>query len=147
MRDDDAALIPAAYEAHVRELVPPLPASAQRLVREVSLHDGLLRKLSREQDKLDMLFRAGDQQMGYFDARLRYTSVELTSENEKFLDAIVGDREVELLYDEFDSLGDGQRWIHRLLFWPYREVFIPFAAFDLRVTPAARRFDTSSPNG
>jgi hypothetical protein len=141
MPDDEAARIPAVYEAHVESLVPPLPASALRIVREVSLHDGLLRSLSHAQSTLELSFRAGDQQQGYFDARLRYTGAELTRESEQFLRDIVGDREVELLYDEFDAVGDDKRWVHRFLFWPYHEVAIQFGALDLEVTPADRRFD------
>ena len=141
MSEDEASRIPAEYETHISRLVPPLPASARRLVREVSLHDGLMRSLSHEQGKLDVSFRAGDQQVGYFDARLRYTGVELTPGSEQFLRAIIGNREVELLYDEFDSVGDGKHWFHRLLFWPYHEVSIQFGAFELEITPAARRFD------
>jgi hypothetical protein len=141
MPDEEATRIPAAYEAHVRELAPALPAPAQRLVRETSLHDGVMRSVSQEGDTLNLLFRAGDQQAGYFDARLRYTAVQVTPATEQFLCAIVGNRDVELLYDEFDSAGDGKQWVHRLLFWPYHEVSIQFGAFDLEVTPAVRRFD------
>lgn len=141
MPDDEADHVPGAYEAHIRALVPPLPAAAQRLIREVSLHDGLLRTLARDSKRLELMFRAGDQQTGYFDARLAYAHVELSSKDEEFLRTVVGSRDVELLYDEFDSAADGERWIHRLLFWPYQEVSIEFAALNLEVTAASRRFD------
>ena len=72
--DGEAAQIPAAYEAHVGGLAPALPEPAQRLVREVTLHDGLIRSVSRVGDRLELQFRAGDQQTGYFDARLCYTA-------------------------------------------------------------------------
>jgi hypothetical protein len=139
--DDQADRVPTAYEAHIRELVPPLPAPAQRLVREISLHDGLMRALSHRQNKLELVIRAGDQMTGYYDARLRYSGAGLTSEDEQFLRTIIGNRDVELLYDELDSAGDRTSWIHRLLFWPYREVSIRFTAFDLAVTPTRTRFD------
>ena len=119
MSDDEASRVQAAYEAHVEALAPPLPAPAQRLVREVSLHDGLVRSLSRERDELDLLFRAGDQHTRYFDARLRYSGVDLSSEDERFLRSIVSHRDVELLYDELDVAGhDGPPWIHRFLSGP-----------------------------
>ena len=57
---------------------------AQRLIREVSLHDGLLRTLSGDAEGLELIFRAGDQQTGYFDARLAYGRVELSSKDEEF---------------------------------------------------------------
>jgi hypothetical protein len=141
LSDHEAARAPAEYETHIERLVPPLPAAGRRFVREISLLDGLTRSLSVERDTLDLVFRAGDQQVGYFDARLRYTGAELTSDSESFLRAIVGDRNVDLLYDEFDSAGDGKEWIHRFLFWPYHEICVRFAGFDLEITPAARRFD------
>ena len=113
MPDEEADRIPTAYEAHVRELAPALPAPARRLVRETSLHDGVMRRVSHEGDTLDMLIRAGDQQTGYFDARLRYAAAQVTAANEQFLRTIVGNRDVELLYDEFDSAGDGKQWVQR----------------------------------
>jgi hypothetical protein len=139
MPDEEAAGVPAAYEAHLRELAPPLPADARRLVNELSLHDGLLRSVSRTPHLLEILVRAGDNQTGYFDAHLRYGGAEVTEADERFLRGAWGQREVELLYDEFDSADSG--WIHRISFSPYREVCVRFAAFELRVTPAGGRFD------
>lgn len=137
--DDEADRVPDAYEAHIKALVPPLPATAQRLVREISLHDGLLRTLSSDGSGLELMFRAGDQQRGYFDARLHYARAEMTAEDGQFLRTIVGARDVEVLYDEFDSAGEGECWIHRLLFWPYHEVSIRFGALDLDVSPTSGR--------
>ena len=147
MPEDEADRVPGEYEAYIRALLPPLPAAAQRLIREVSLHDALLRTLSGDGKRLELMFRAGDHQTGYFDARLAYTRVELPAKDKRFLRTVVGARDVELLYDEFDAAEDGERWIHRLLFWPHREVSMEFAALDLEVTAASRRFDQGGDGG
>ena len=63
----------------------------------------------------------------------------MATEDLEFLQSSVGRRDIELPYDEFDS--HETYWIHRLLFWPYREVSVRFAIVELQVTPAQRRFD------
>jgi hypothetical protein len=140
MSDEDAERIPAAYEAYIRSLNPSLPDDALRLVHDISLHDGLLRRMRRGSGMLEVVIRAGDQQTGYFDAELTYSGAEVSPPEERFLESVVGRRDVELLYDEFDALGS-VHWTHRILFWPYREVSVRFAAFALRVTTAPGRFD------
>ncbi len=55
MPDEEADRVPGEYEAHIRALVPPLPPAAQRLIREVSLHDGLLRTLSGDAKGLEWI--------------------------------------------------------------------------------------------
>jgi len=109
---------------------------------EVSLHDDLVRGVSHANGRLEVLFRAGDQEGGYFDARLRYGDVELTEADEQFLKTAADRPDIELLYDEFDSSSKG--WVHRMLFWPYQEISVHFAAFDLKVAVAAGRFDSGA---
>jgi len=54
---------------------PGVPDAARRLANAISLHDGLLRGVERTNGRLELLFRAGDQQVGYFDAWHRYDGV------------------------------------------------------------------------
>jgi hypothetical protein len=68
-----------------------------------------------------------------------YGSAEVLEAGQYFLENAAGRRDVELLYDELDS-SDG-RWGHRMLFWPYHEVSVRFAAFKLSVASVAGRFD------
>jgi hypothetical protein len=140
MPDAEAEQVASAYEAHLAALGPRLPNDARRLWTEVSLHDALLRTVQRAANGFEMLFRAGDNSTGYFDARLSYDDVKLSASDEQFLRNAVGRRDVELLYDEFDAAD--AHWVHRFLFWPYREVSIDFGVFTLAVTPAVGRFDT-----
>ena len=126
------------YLAHLAALGPTLPDAARRLANEVSLHDGLLRAVERTNGRLELLFRAGDQQVGYFDAWLCYDGVGIAEADAQFLQSAVGCPYIELLYDEFDVHDTG--WVHRLL-WAYHEVSVRFAVIKLQVFPAAGRFD------
>ena len=139
MPDAEAEKVPAAYLAHLAALGLTVPDAARRLANEVSLHDALLRGVERTNGRLELPFRAGDQQVGYFDAWLRYDGAGIAEADAQFLQSAVGRRDIELLYDEFDSHEGG--WVHDLLFWPYYEVSVPFSVISLRVFPAAGRFD------
>lgn len=143
--DAVAERVASRYEAHLAALGPRLPNDARRLWTEVSLHDGLLRTVERAANRFEMVFRAGENRTGYFDARLSYDDVRLSPSDEQFLRSAVARSEIELLYDEFDSAET--HWVHNFLFWPYHEVSIHFGAFRLAVIPALGRFTTESENG
>jgi hypothetical protein len=143
MPDAEADGIPTAYLSHISSMGQSLPADARRLVYDVNLHDGLLRSIQRQSANLDIVLRAGDLQVGYFDAQLSYGGADIASGDEHFLKDTVGRRDIELLYDEFD-LSEGASWVHRFLFWPYREVAVRFTTLTLRVTPVPGRFDESA---
>jgi hypothetical protein len=140
MPDADAERVVSMYEAHLTALGPRLPSDAHRLQTEVSLHDGLLRAVKSTTGRIELIFRAGDNSIGYFDARLSYDDASVSVPDEQFLRNAVGRRDVELLYDEFDAANT--HCVHRFLFWPYHEVSVQFGAFTLAVTPAMGRFDT-----
>ena len=114
-----------------------LPDAARRLWNEVSLHDSSVMAVERAPNRLEIVLRAGQNQTGYFDARLRYEDVVLSPTDEQFLRNAIGRRDTELLYDEFDS-SDAQ-WVHHFLFWPYREVVVQFGALTLAITPVGGR--------
>lgn len=137
--DDQAIRVPAAYDAHVRGLVPPLPDEALRLVYRTTLHDGLIRQVTFAHRVIEVVIRAGDNRAGYFDARLRYGNGEASEEDRRFFESVAGRRDVEILYDEFDSIDNA--WIHRILFWPYHEVSVRFATLSLDIAPVTSRFD------
>jgi hypothetical protein len=143
MSHDEAARVPAAYQAHIASLGPLLPVDARRLVSDVSLHDGLIRHVHQQSDHADVLVRAGEVGTGYFNAHLSYGGGKISPGDGRFLKEAVGRPDVELLYDEFDW-SEGADLVHRLLFWPYREVSVRFRAFALRVTAVSGRFDESA---
>jgi hypothetical protein len=152
--DADADQVYAAYEAHLAALGPNLPAAARRLWTEISLHDGLVRRVKRGSDSLEVQLRVGNQQSGYMTATLRYSEALLSDADEQFLTSAAGRREIELLYNEFD--GSEKIWLHRLLFIVeaygkarrqsrrYYEVSVSFATLKVDVAPAAGRFDDNS---
>jgi hypothetical protein len=147
MPDAEAEKVPAAYLAHLAALGPALPDVARRLATEVSLHDALLRGVERKKGRLELLFRAGNQQTGYFDAMLEYEGAEIADAEALVLQNALGRQDVELLSDEFDSHESG--WSHTLLFWgpsrgTYQEVAVTFSAVSLRLFPAPGRFEERS---
>jgi hypothetical protein len=143
MPDAEAEQVPAAYLAHLAALGPSVPDAARRLANEVSLHDGLLRGVELTGGRLELLFRAGNQQIGYYDAWLKYDGVGIAEVDARFLQSADGRPEIELLYDEFDRHERG--WVHHFLFWlpgrQYHEVSVRFAAIKLQVFPVTARFD------
>lgn len=143
LADDIAEQVPAAYLDHLRSLQPPAPPAAIRLAEEISLHDGLIREVRRDRANLRLVVRAGDLQVGYYDAALVYEGAVLSPQDEGWLDASVGDRDIEVLYDEFDAGSDGT-WIHRFLFWPYHEVAIRCRGIDMHVSRVRSRFEDAT---
>jgi hypothetical protein len=139
MPDAEVEQVREEYQAHLARFVPTLPDDLQRLARDVNLHDGRIRRVASTSGTLEVLVRAGDLQTGYLDVLLLYGSAEVLEADQHFLENAAGRRDVELLYDELDS-SDG-RWVHRMLFWPYHEVSVRFAALKLSVAPVTGRFD------
>ena len=146
MSDDQADEVCSAYAAHLSSVASRLPKSVRRLLQDVSLHDALILRVERrgnDEAALEVVFRAGDLQSGYVDVRATYRGVALSEADERFLCGAVGRTDIEVLYDEFDVAEPGL--VHSLLFWPYHEVSLTFAAMDVEVRPAAGRFDTYRP--
>ena len=139
LTEEEARGVWPAYEAHLMSLGPTLPREAYRLSKEVSLHDALIRHVVRVDGNLELLCRTGDVQEGYSDLRLSYGAATLSGQDEAFLKSAINRPDIEVLYDEFDA-ADG-RWVHRLLFWPYREVALYFETFHVRLTRAKGRSD------
>src|SRR5207249_3904065 len=85
------------------------------LLREVALDEGAR--------TLRVRIRAGDQQVGYYDADLLYLDVALEPRTIHILEKMRRDARYELLYDELDA-DESRQVVHRLLFWPEDEVEI-----------------------
>ena len=81
------------------------------------LHDGLIRSvtLGRPHQALEIAFRCGDLQAGYFDLVLVYAHLEIGACNLSDLETIAEDPKSEALYDEID-VGMTGPWLHRILF-------------------------------
>lgn len=125
-----------AYDQHLEAIWPRLHATVRLLANGPTLHDALIRRvvLDRAQRELRLELRAGDDQLGYFDVDLTYLGAVVdASDVHRFADA-ARDAMTVLLYDELD-LGDHDTYVHRLLFWPYRECEVLFEALALRVAP------------
>ena len=81
-----------------------------------------------------MRIRAGDQQVGYYDADLLYLDVALEPRTIHILEKMRRDARYELLYDELDA-DESRQVVHRLLFWPEDEVEIRFRDLSWRRAP------------
>jgi hypothetical protein len=100
------------------------------------VHDGLIRSVTvdRTRQVLELQFRCGDREIGYFDLALFYFQVRMENRDLSELKGIAEDPKSEALYDEVDVGKSGAR-AHRILFWPYREIVIEFGALGLQLDP------------
>jgi hypothetical protein len=140
LSDAESNEIIAAYERHLDDVVPSLPASIRCLARELTLHDGLVRRViyDRAGRELRMELRCGDLQIGYFDLDLWYLGAILDHADVAALQSAARDTKTEVWYDEVDLSGDGA-FLHRVLFYPGRECEIMFRSLGLRLIPRADR--------
>jgi hypothetical protein len=134
-----------AYRSHVEGLVGHLPGAVAELATSISLHDGIIRRVSvdRRAAGLRIELRCGDQQVGYFDAVLQYLGVPLEETDLDSLEDRARDPRTRVLYDEVDIDGDG-RLCHRFLFWPDGELEIRFTSFALARVKRDRRVEPRS---
>jgi hypothetical protein len=143
--DVDARQQQAAYLQYLGFLRPPLPPDALDLSRTVNLHDGLLRHyhFDKRGGTVDLRFRAGDLQVGYFDLNVHYLEAAVDPASDVLLRNAVGDRHSELLDDEFDA-ADATVWVHRFLFRPDRETTIRFGGLTWAHEPRRDRFSADA---
>jgi hypothetical protein len=127
----------AAYDRHLETIWPRLHATLRLLAGALPLQNAVIRRvvLDRAARELRVELRAGDEETGYFDADLTYLAAIVDAADVQRLADAARDPESELLYDELDLGGDS--YIHRFLFWPYRECEVLFDALALRVAPRA----------
>ncbi len=130
---DDAV---SRYELRLQEIVAQLPPAVRVLALECNLHDALIQKARWNPGGkvLEILLRAGDLQVGYFDLLLRYHQARIRSPATAELARIVEDPYTEVLYDEVDI--DGEDATHTWLFWPAGELEVGFV--DMQVGRMAR---------
>lgn len=140
--DVQANKVPAAYAEHIEGLLANMPATLSVLVRSVNLHDGLIRDVAfnRSDRKLRIAMRCGDLQVGYFDIDLFYGDVDVGATDLAGLDSVSNSIGVKALYDEVDQ--HAKHWVHRILFWPYREACIVFGELGIHLEPRKNRNPT-----
>ncbi len=128
----------AAYETHLQAIGRGLPIRVLDFIRTVSLHDGRIQRVCYGRGSpLVMLLRCGDVQAGYYDLELTYHGLSLAKSDLRCLAGICLAPAEELLYDEFDLVGD--MVVHRILFSSLREVSLVFRQMDHRVASASSR--------
>jgi len=134
----------ADYLQYLGNLTPPLPSDVSDLSRTVNLHDGLLRQYQLDQTArtIDLRFRAGDQQVGYFDLDVHYIDTAVDPGSDAVLRRALGERHYELLDDEFDAAGAS--WVHRFLFSPDGEAAIMFGGLTWSHSPRRDRFSDAA---
>jgi hypothetical protein len=134
-----------AYGSRVESLAGRWPGAVAELATSVNLHDATIRRVrvDRPAAELRIDLRCGDEQVGYFDAVLRYSGVAIEQTDLATLEDRARDPRTEVLYDEVDVYEDG-RLCHRFLFWPEGELEIRFASFALGRIPKGRRVEPRS---
>ena len=142
--EEEADRVPQLYAAHLRSIRSRLPFRVRRFIDDINLHDGRIREvqLSDADHTLLIRIRAGDQQVGYYDADLVYHDFEMESATSAVLDKARANDSYELLYDEFDT-AEANRLVHRFILRPEGEALIAFRDLSWQRTP---RKDRSSPS-
>lgn len=143
--EDEQLSVQTAYAHHLQQLTPQLPGPLQDLAQRTNLHDGLIRSVNWHQPTglLHLNLRCGDRQVGYFDLDLSYRLVPPLDEPLQQLHLAADDPRTEILYDEVDLSPSG--FIHRILFWPYREVSLTFSDFSMTRRNVGDREDRTNP--
>jgi hypothetical protein len=140
LSDEEAEAVAPAYWAYLATLAERMPATVYTLAHGVNIHDGRIRAVvfDRHRATLTLSMRCGDLQAGYFDLDLVYSDVVLTDGTVSILRELARTADAEALYDEVD-IGDAQSWLHRILFWPDREIAVTFGRLALRLEPVPER--------
>lgn len=138
LSDADCTAVQEAYSKEIATLRPHLPPALVTLV-DTNLHDGRFRRVVFDHASKELTFelRCGDLQVGYFDLDLAYRGVDLDERRLSELIHLANGPRVEILYDEVGV--EGESFVHRYLFWPYRELDIGFRALSLQATPVRNR--------
>ena len=129
-----------AYWVEIEAIKSKLPQEILELATKINLHDGIVRHITLEKaaKRLTMALRCGDLQVGYFDIEIMYIDVEITNVDSSLLKIIATDAETELLYDEI-GIASANRFVHRILFYPYREIEVIFGKLKFAIQPKADR--------
>ncbi|HEU4699129.1 MAG TPA: hypothetical protein VFS40_08115 [Gemmatimonadales bacterium] len=130
----------SAYERHLNAIWPRLHATVRVLAGGLNLQNALIRRvvLDRTARELRLELRAGDEEAGFYDVDLTYLGAIVDAADVALLAEAARDPDTELLYDELDlsgGAGGAEAYLHRLLFWPYRECEVLFDALALRLAP------------
>jgi hypothetical protein len=143
--DDDWDEVVAAYEAHLSEIVPQLPAALAALATDprLDLHDGRFREVTvdREAQEIVMVIDCGNLQVGYRRLTLRFDRAAVVPDNLQLLAAAIGAEfrsnhwhqgtsVTEIRVIEVDVL-PGRRFVLRLRLWPFHEFAIEFGALSI----------------
>ena len=145
MADEDANRVPELYANHLRTLRNRLPFRVRRFLEEINLHDGRVQDVAVDQvaHTLRLRIRAGDQQVGYYDADLLYLDATPEPQTVAVLEKMHREPGYDLLYDELDIV-DSNQLVHRLMFFPEDEVSICFRDLSWQRTPRGNRSDASA---
>jgi hypothetical protein len=143
--DDDWDEVVAAYEAHLSEIVPQLPAALAALATDprLDLHDGRFREVTvdREAQEIVMVIDCGNVQVGYRRLTLQFDRAAVVPENLYLQAAAIGAEfrsdhwhqgawVTEIRVIEVDVL-PGKRFVLRLRSWPFHEFAIEFGALSI----------------
>lgn len=118
-----------AQQSHRVAILPRLSHGAEKLVKDVNLHDAQIHSFEYRPGEL-LVVRAliGDLQVGYEFIELSYIDAELGLEAGTTIDSLrLFDTETEILYDEVD-VDDSGRFLHNVLLWPRGDYEVSFTA-------------------
>jgi len=118
--EDDRPLDAAckAYRDYLATMAPAWPERIRALAELRGVDDGLVVEVHhiRSLNRLILVLRCGDLQMGYYDLVLSYDGAEISPEHELTL-AQIARSDSEVFEQELEVAEDG-RIVHRLMFHP-----------------------------
>jgi hypothetical protein len=145
LSDEDCNAAEVAFLAGRDRILPQLPSRVQEFVRNVNIHDALVRSicLDHRRASFRLNVRAGDRQRGYIDLDLVCSEVDPLALDIGVVRRIAANPSAEALYDEFDVVSPSHRYEHRWLRWPHEDLTIQYwgdgfhrcAATPARVRP------------
>ncbi len=127
-----------AYRRYLTSISERLSAPVLALALS-DLHDARFLDVAHDTEArvLTLRLRIGFKRIGYADMHLRYVGVDLSA-NDGDPEALLADRDTEVIYHEVDACDDG-RFEHRLLLSPRGELVIALESIDIYQTGVEHR--------
>lgn len=124
----------SAYQENQQAVLPLLSAGADRLLRDIHLHDAVPKECEIGDPTIVLRFVAGDLQRGYELVELTYSDATVSGAVVGHVRDWLADSATEVVHDEVDLDGDG--FVHRYLLHPWHEFDVRFSSVTLRRSAA-----------
>jgi hypothetical protein len=135
LKDKEVGKISKNYWKYIDKIYDTLPFALKILSKNISLHDGILKKLTYFSNRNELILEGifGDLQIGYFFLKIKY--LNLINFDIQHLKNIYSNGFIQILSDEIELLFD-KRYCHRMFFSNKNEFEINFSSIELEIIDA-----------